>query len=329
VYVVGANDKLWALDAATGAVVWTRQLASLSTIQNAYYGWSSPTVVAGHVYVGLASECDTPLVRGGVVEVDQATGKILRRHWTVPSGVVGGGVWTSVAATADGGTVYATTGNGDEIPGHDQGESYAILRLRGSTLRRLSMWQVPGSARPADSDFGSSPALFRAVLAGTPTAMVAACNKNGILYAWKAGNPGAGPVWRTTIDDGSAAGNCLAAPIVQGSLLYQAGGPVTIQGTRVPGTVSQLDAATGNVLWQTVLPGPVLGTGSVNASGVLAIPMWYVSGTTTGGGVELLDASSGAVLTRIGVANEFAQPVFANGRLLVATVNGGLTAYAP
>ena len=38
---------------------------------------------------------------------------------------------------------------------------------------------------------------------------------------------------------------------------------------------------------------------------------------------------TGAVLTRIGVANEFAQPVFANGRLLVATVNSGLTAYEP
>ena len=328
VYVTGANDKLWALDAATGTVVWKRQLAPLSTTQNAYYGWSSPTVVAGHVYVGLASECDTPLVRGGVVEVAQSTGQVLRHYWAVPSGVVGGGVWSSVAATADGGSVYATTGNGDEIPGDNQGDSYAIVRLDGSTMKRLSIWRVPGSARPADSDFGASPALFSAPVAGTPTAMVAACNKNGILYAWRAWKPGAGPVWRTTIDTGSPDANCIAAPIVDGAHLYQAGGSVTIQGTTVPGTVSQLDPATGAVLWRTVLPGGVLGTGSINASGVLAIPM-FTWGTTTAGGVALLDASSGALLGQIGTANEFAQPVFANGRLLVATVNGGLTAYAP
>ena len=52
-------------------------------------------------------------------------------------------------------------------------------------------------------------------------------------------------------------------------------------------------------------------------------------GSSTNGGVALLDAANGAILTQIGTANEFAQPVFANGRLLIATVGGGLTAYAP
>jgi outer membrane protein assembly factor BamB len=328
VYVTGADARLWALDAATGAVVWKRQLAPLSSTQNAYYGWSSPTVVAGHVYVGLASQCDNPLVRGGVVEVDQSSGRVLHRYWSVPSGSVGASVWSSVAASRDGASVYATTGNGDEIPGHDQGDSYAIVRLDGTTMKRLSLWSVPGSARPADSDFGASPALFTASLAGTPTGMVAACNKDGILYAWKAAKPSAGPVWKTPIDTGSDAENCLAAAIVDANHLYQAGGATTIAGSTVAGTVSQLDPVTGGVLWRTVLPGAVLGTGSIDAAGVLAIPL-DTSGTSTGGGVELLAASTGAILARIGTANEFAQPVFANGRLLVATIGGGLTAYAP
>jgi outer membrane protein assembly factor BamB len=328
VYVTGANARLWALDAATGAVVWKRQLAPLSTTQNAYYGWSSPAVVAGHIYVGLASQCDNPLVRGGVVEVDQSSGRVLHRYWSVPSGSVGASVWTSVAASADGASVYATTGNGDEIPGDDQGDSYAIVRLDGTTMKRLSLWSVPGSSRPVDSDFGASPALFSTSLSGTPTRMVAACNKNGVLYAWKAAKPSAGPVWTTPIDTGSDAENCLAAPIIDATHLYQAGGATTIAGGAVAGTVSQLNPATGAVLWQTVLPGAVLGTGSINASGVLAIPL-DTPGTSTGGGVELLNASTGAILTRIGTANEFAQPIFVNGRLLVATISGGLSAYAP
>jgi polyvinyl alcohol dehydrogenase (cytochrome) len=328
VYVTGGNNKLWALDAATGAIVWKRQLAPTSTTENTYYGWSSPTVVAGHVYAGLASQCDTPLIRGGVVEIAQSTGRVLHRYWTVPSGVVGGSVWTSVAATADGSSVYATTGNGDEIPGDNQGDSYAIVRLDGTTMKRLSLWAVPGPARPTDSDFGGSPTLFTASLSGTPTAMVAACNKNGTLYAWRAAKLSTGPVWQTTIDAGSDDANCLAAPISDGSALYQAGGATTVNGADVPGTVSQLDPATGAVRWQTVLPGAVLGTGSINASGVLAIPM-NTYGNPTGGGVAVIDATTGAILTRLGTANGFPQPVFANGRLLVATANGGLTAYAP
>ena len=38
---------------------------------DASYNWSSPTVVAGHIYMGLASRCDDPLIQGGVVELDQ------------------------------------------------------------------------------------------------------------------------------------------------------------------------------------------------------------------------------------------------------------------
>jgi hypothetical protein len=253
---------------------------------------------------------------------------VLHRYWSVPSGSVGASVWTSVAASRDGASVYATTGNGDEIPGDDQGDSYAIVRLDGTTMKRLSLWSVPGSARPTDSDFGASPALFTASLAGTPTGMVAACNKNGILYAWKAAKPSAGPVWTTRIDTGSDAENCLASAMVDANHLYQAGGATPIAGSTVAGTVSQLDPATGGVLWRSVLPGTVLGTGSIDASGVLAIPL-DTSGTSTGGGVELLAASTGAILARIGTANEFAQPVFANGRLLVATIGGKLTTYAP
>jgi len=95
VYVSGARF-LYALNAGTGAVAWKTELGAPGA--STYYDWSSPTVVGGHVYVGLASGCDLPLARGGVVELDQHTGQVLHTWYAVPTGSIGGAVWSSVAA---------------------------------------------------------------------------------------------------------------------------------------------------------------------------------------------------------------------------------------
>ena len=54
VYVSGARF-LYALNAGTGAMIWKTEIGPASTsAPNAYYNWSSPTVVGGHIYVGLS-----------------------------------------------------------------------------------------------------------------------------------------------------------------------------------------------------------------------------------------------------------------------------------
>lgn len=327
VYVSGATGRLFALDASTGAIVWKRRVTPVSTTENTYYAWSSPTLAAGHIYLGLASHCDTPLVRGGVVEIDQSSGQRLHRYWSIGAGKVGASVWTSVAATSDGTSVFATTGNGDEVAGHDQGDSYAIVRLDGGSMARQDIWTVPSSELPVDSDFGGSPTLFSAQVAGVPTSLVAACNKNGVLYAWNTGALSAGPLWRRRIDS-TTGPNCLAAPISAGGALYQAGGATTIAGTAVKGSVRQLDPATGAIVWQTGIDAQALGSASVDGAGVIAVPGFDGSGGAVNG-VYLLDSATGSVLGRIGSDKTFAQPVFANGRLLIASVSAGLSAYAP
>src|SRR5215470_2344251 len=111
VYVSGARF-LYALNAATGAVAWKTEIGPADLAQpNAYYNWSSPTVAGGHIYVGLASNCDDPLIRGGVVELDQHTGKVLHTWFTVPKGSIGGSVWSSVAVSSTGSDVWVSTGN--------------------------------------------------------------------------------------------------------------------------------------------------------------------------------------------------------------------------
>ena len=201
VYVSGARS-LYALDAATGAVRWQTQIgpAGDPTV-NDYYNWSSPTVVAGHIYLGISSFCDDPLVRAGVIEIDQHSGAVEQTWYSVPDGSIGGSVWTSVAASASGANLWVATGNEcdptvNACPdGNLTGDSLSMVRLSGS-LARLDAWQVPGAAGSGhDWDFGSSPTLFGG--AGSP-AGVGACNKNGVYYALGRTALSAGPLWSAT-----------------------------------------------------------------------------------------------------------------------------------
>ena len=111
VYVAAPDGYLYALDAATFKQDWRASIAIPSKKVNDYFAWSSPTVVNGKIYIGISSNCDKPLVRGGIAAYQQATGKRIASFYTVPQGAVGGSVWSSVAVDGAG-DVYATTGNG-------------------------------------------------------------------------------------------------------------------------------------------------------------------------------------------------------------------------
>ena len=172
------------------------------------------------IYVGLSSQCDKPFVPGGIKAFNQSTGALVATHWTMPDGYVGGGVWSSIGVGADG-EVYATTGSTKVAP-YPQGKSYSILQLNGLTLSEDGIWTVPSSELGGDSDFGASPSLFSANIDGIRTAMVAACNKNGSLYALRAASVSAGPVWISRINTPLVT-QCFAAAVYHGSALYQAG----------------------------------------------------------------------------------------------------------
>jgi outer membrane protein assembly factor BamB len=335
VYAAGARD-LYALNAATGAVVWKRMIGPPDpAMVNGSYNWSSPTVAGGHIYMGLASRCDNPLIQGGVAELDQHTGAVLHTWHSVPDGSIGASVWSSVAATANGQSVWVSTGNEcdptiDTCPAGDQlGDSNSIVHLSGS-LDRLEAWQAAGTLGGGqDSDFGSSPTLFGT---GTPPPDVGACNKNGNFYALPANSLSA-PIWTDPLGAvGGGLSICLASGVWKGrtGALYVAGNATTIAGTRYGGSVRQVDPATGAYIWQRGLPCAVLGTPSLDAGGVFAV------GTYTGcvpatakPGAYLLDAGTGAVLATLPVkdARVFGQPVFAGTRLYVATEASGLYAF--
>jgi outer membrane protein assembly factor BamB len=325
IYVGAADGYLYALRATDGTVVWKSLVVDPGIAQNEGYNWSSPTVAAGHVYMGMSSQCDEPLIQGGLKEFDQASGALLNTYFSVPEGSIGGSIWSTAASTRDGRFVFVTTGNSPT----GAGDSYSIVRLDGTTLAKLDSWTVP-FATGTDFDFGASPVLFKATVGGVPTQMVAACNKNGFLYAWKAAALASGPVWSAQVSDrGQKNSLCLPTSSSDGSHLFQGSTGSTISGVFYSGAIRAFDPATGALTWETGLSAGVLGPSSLNGAGVLAVPSWDPSGAPNQ--VWLVNAADGTILTTLSTGNdlEFAEPVFAGNLLLLGSLAHGLFAYLP
>jgi outer membrane protein assembly factor BamB len=325
VYVAGGDGYLYALKASDGSIVWRSLVTPIGTTQDTGYNWSSPTLIGGRVFVGISSQCDNPLIRGGLRSFDQASGTILHTYRSVPAGDVGGSIWTSAAS--DGTSVWATVGNGTS------GDSFAMVRLDAATLAKQAMWIVPGTAG-TDLDWGSSPTLFNATLSGTATPMVGACNKNGTYYALRAGALASGPVWSRrlgkTAGFAAGSGSCLAAAIWDGTnkRLFAGSNATTIGGVTYAGSVRSLNPATGKQVWVApVGGGPIMGSPSLSGGNLIAAGT-YNTVDATSNRVYLIDAATGAVVNAIlPAAAVFAQPVFADADLFVATKAGKLTAY--
>ncbi len=336
VYVSSGNGYLYALNAATGAVTWKAEIhRPAGKAATNYYDWSSPTVASKKVYIGFAGSC-VQHVRGALEAFSQATGEKLASYYTVPAGQAGGSIWSTAAVTPDG-DVFAGTGNVVPPTPANEGTSESIVKLTGTKLSQLGFWQLPLADQPSDDDdFGASASLFSAALPGTskPTPMVGDCNKNGVYYALKQDDLAAGPVWQTRIADVNTGDNgmtpaCLSSTVVNGNDLYVAGTATTIDGTAYPGSIDELNAATGAIVWATGLPSQVYSTPSLDGAGVLAVAT-YADGSDPRADY-LLNPSTGAILATVsnGDSSQFAQPVFAGQYLLIATDTAGLYAYKP
>ena len=321
VYVYGATGYLYAMDAATGNDVWPPAAVAIPSTQvNDYYAWGSPLVFHHNIYVGISSQCDAPLVRAGLDSFSQATGAAQGTFWTTPAGTRGASIWSSPAGNQS--AVYVTTGNGGK-----KSLGSSIIKV-SPTLAEMGSWQVPASQQVSDSDFGGSPTIWTATINGRATTLAGACNKNGTYYALRASNLGAGPVWQRKIGDpyGSGPGQCDGAAVSDGSHLYLPSNGTTINGKAYDGSVRKVNPATGAVIWQRGLTGPIIGTPGMDGGGVIAAGSYRSS--TNKNGVFLINASNGKLLKTIasGKTSIFGQPVFADNYLLVAT-GFSLTAY--
>jgi outer membrane protein assembly factor BamB len=324
VYVAGGDGYLYALRAGDGATVWRAPVAVPSTTVNDYYNWGSPTVAGGRIYIGISSQGDNPLVRGGVRTYNQVTGAVVHTYYTMPPGTKGASVWSSIGADRAGTEAYVTTGNPSKA---DPGDGNAVVKLDHNG-HKVAIWRVPVAQQVFDSDFGASPTLFSVKRSnGKKRDLVGACNKNGIFYTLRRRHIAAGPLWQRRLGAPSTEGPglCLAAAIWDGSRLFVTGSGTTIDGTAYRGSIRRLKPRTGAIVWERGLDATILGTPSLNGSNVIAAASYDSGG---GNFLYFLNARTGAILRKIAVSgNEFAQPVFADGYVMFARVGGGLRAY--
>ncbi len=323
VYVAAPDGYLYALDEATLVRNWRSPIAVPSTKVNDYFSWSSPTVANGKIYVGISSNCDIPLVRGGIAAFRQTTGKKIAAFYTVAKGAVGGSVWSSVAVDGSG-DVYATTGNGPGLTARYDTDS--ILKLSPS-LKFLARFKVPKSEIAADGDFGGSPTLFNTRIKGAATSLVGACSKNGLYYALRRSSMKL--LWKRRIGasaTGKVLAQCQSAAAFDGRWLYMAGPGTIIRGKHYRGSIERMAPATGAIVWQTGLPEGVLTSPAVNAGGVIGVGT-YDNGTAANV-TYLVNASTGAILRHLDKGVDFPQAAFADGWVYTAGI-AGLFAWGP
>jgi outer membrane protein assembly factor BamB len=188
------SASLFALDAATGALIWksNRPVAVIngntpgSTTQlHQRVGYSAPLLFNSRVYVGVADNGDNPIQNGRVVAFDLATGHQVGafNYASVQVGKRGGGVWNAPAT--DGVDVYFTTGNtrcdaaGCQSPEPSPNHGLSLVRINKDTGGVAWAFQPVPYLLDNDPDWAAGPSI-------TTTScgvLVTSVQKDGWTYA--------------------------------------------------------------------------------------------------------------------------------------------------
>lgn len=339
VVYVGSSDIMFAVNAATGQIIWHSPLTGQDVgVFSTTEIWSSPTYSPSNstLYIGAASFCDeVNPVDGGVYALNPATGAILARHAMLPSNAPGGGVWGSPTVSASQGRVYVTTGNtyvnNAQACATSQPDACAVVALDWNTLAAVQSWQIPATQFVADGDFGDTPTLFPGPSGAT---WLGVGNKNGYYYVLDTADLAAGPKWsKQMANGGSNPIKGIIAPtsynpgsVTNGSVsctgvLYLSAGNTTIGGTAFGGSISALCSLTGQILWQQGTPGLIWAAPTL-ANGMVA--------NQQGATLQVRNWSTGQVLFSYTTGhNIYGAATFANRMLYVGSTDHVLYAFGP
>jgi hypothetical protein len=320
IFVGGGNNTMYALNANTGAVIWSDTLAAT----NDYFIWDSPLVFNGSLYIGISSFGSCPNSLGKVLRLDLATGAIQNTLVLVGTTCPGDGVWGSPAVDVVSGIIYFATGDG--CPGDPNSD--AVVSVSSGDLTLIDRWTVPISQLgTGDIDFGSTPTLFTAVINGVTRNLVGVVDKNGIYYVFDRTDLSAGPVWSDQLAAGGESpdtGDGSISPSAwDGNTLYVAAGTASINGVNCTSTVSAINPATGSYEWRHCLTsGPIVGA-VLGSSGLV-----YVDSQTA---LYVLDASTGNTLFEYQDTSPgsyfYSAPALNTGMLFAANTDGNLYAF--
>jgi polyvinyl alcohol dehydrogenase (cytochrome) len=295
--VTGPAHTLFALDASTGAVRWSRRVDLAGHDPTTHQQRAALALGNGYVYIGfggLSGDCGQ--YRGAVVGVP-TSGAGATIAYQVPVAREGA-VWATGGPVIDAaGNLYVSVGNGSSTTTYDGSDSVLELSPNLALLSRFAPAQWADD-NATDADLGSlSPVLV-------PGGWVFIAGKSGIGYVLKQGALGGigGEVHSATVCPGfggaAIEASTIYVPCSNGLRMVQIGAGGVI-----------------NAGWQTssgATGPPVIGGGAV----------WSVS--ISSGTLDALSEADGSVLASISVGPvpHFDAPTLWDGLVLVGTLSG-------
>ncbi|MBV9214167.1 MAG: PQQ-binding-like beta-propeller repeat protein [Actinobacteria bacterium] len=273
-----------AVDQRTGKPLWIRTLET----QTGAYNDASPVVFDGLVFMGFNGDESTPAAHGGFDVLDERTGHLLVKTYTVPpdefkKGYNGGSIWATAAIDPARRFAYVGTGNpqGPNQWKYDNAIIKVDLDRRHGTFGKIvnSYSGDPDAAIPVeqqptcqatrgqiiyvvsvgctheDVDFGASPQLFRD---GSGRQVVGELQKSGIYHV--AHTDDMARAWTTKVGSPGV--------ITNGGTGATDGRDVYVEGTP-PGVMFKLDGFTGASMWQQPVGDQVHFQGTTVAAGVV------------------------------------------------------------
>jgi outer membrane protein assembly factor BamB len=320
-FVAGGDGFMYALNAATGAVIWRTMLGTPPS----FFLWASPLYFNGNIYEGVASFGDCPLIRGAVVEMSAATGAIEHTLFTLPSGCIGASVWGAPAVDTATGDIYFGTGNAIPCSNGPVPLVQAMVQT-DSSLNVLSSWPVPASQQIPDGDFGDSPTLFQSYIGGVLHKLVGIDDKNGFYYAFDRSDIAAGPLWEVKLGygggDPALGRGVIASSAYNGKDIFAATAEGKVGTALCKGIAWELRPSNGGKIWKDCLTGAVLAP-------VTAVP--GVEFVGAGSTFEAINMSNGAILFSFpdtSAGSDFWSPAsVANGIVYVGNQDGNVYAF--
>ncbi len=180
---VSAATGAWivALSLSDGSIRWSTLLDPQQAHADLY---SSPVVWRGTIYIGESgtnteNHLTSDRIRGAMVALDEASGRVRWRTYTVPPHRDGGAIWTSAAIDTATGRIYEGTGNAYHAPAF--GTTDAVLSISSRSGRILRHVSTTAHDVLTDYDFGASPNLIRGPH-GRP--LVGALQKSRVYWAF-------------------------------------------------------------------------------------------------------------------------------------------------
>jgi outer membrane protein assembly factor BamB len=298
--------ELYALDLASGSILWHRPLDAGGIDPPSSGQRSALTLVQGQVYVpfgGRFGDCGN--YHGQVMAASASDPNAPLVAYTTPARQAG--VWApGGAATGPDGTLYVATGNGDASG--PEGRTEAVLAL-SPALEEVDSWQPTDwqALDRSDTDIGSVPPALL-----SDQGLIFQTGKNGKGYLLRIGGLGSvgGEAFSGAMPAGC--GGVFGATAYVSPLLY-----LPCAGKVVALTVSN-SPPSFSLAWQ----GPGEGGGAVGVPIVAAGAVWDVD---PNGRLLALDASTGSqrwIGDLPGKAARFAGLAYGGGQVYVATPQG-------